>query len=73
MRTASSLSTRQVVDLLRIHNPKATELRLAAAIRAGKIPAPPVQAGRRIWLLEHVAAAATAFGIRSDLVLGEVL
>lgn len=67
--TVMYLTTGQVAALLRQHSPKPTELRLAALVRAGRIPAPPITAGRRAWAPAHVAAAAEAFGIRVDLLL----
>ncbi len=39
-----------------------TEPRLNDLIRRGKIPAPPVLAGRRLWNREHIRQAATYLG-----------
>ncbi|MBM3495188.1 MAG: hypothetical protein FJX72_12835 [Armatimonadetes bacterium] len=44
-----------------------TEPRLAETVRRGHVrPPPPVQAGRRLWSLDHLLQAANALGLLTD-------
>lgn len=60
------LTTGEVARLLREFNPKVTEPRLRDDIRAGRIPAPVVRAGRAFWSRDLVLAAARKYGVDED-------
>jgi hypothetical protein len=53
------LSTGQVAQLLGTTEPKLAETVRRARVR----PAPPIQAGRRLWGRHHILQAATALGV----------
>lgn len=51
----------------------ATEPELNDLIRRRKVdPAPPIRSGRRLWHREHLVQAATALGVLTDQLRGEL-
>lgn len=43
-----------------------TEPQLAQAVRLGKVPSPPIVAGRRLWTLDLLRRAARILGLALD-------
>ena len=61
--SAPPVFTSAVADRLSSAGRPVSEKALGELVRSRRIPAPPVQAGRRLWGREHILAAAKVLGL----------